>query len=121
MNALLFEKLAEFGRAKRTTVLGEFIAHVFGFLLTGTTFMFCTVIFALQGKKPRKIDTEQKNVFVMWYIVFQALSEVEDGNYYFAYIVVFECFEITLQMATFDVMVRTNDLTMSSLPWLSYR
>ena len=64
----------------------------------------------MKGKSPRTINTKYNNVFAKWFNVFQALTDVDDGKYYFEYIVVFEFIEITLQMATFDVMVRENDL-----------
>ena len=113
--SLVFQKLLLFERRSdanewESIVWEAVVAHTNGLVLAMAAFLFCTTLMALQGKKPRIIDTNEKNVFLKWWHIFQVLTDVDDGEYYFMYTVLFEFVEATLQMSTFDVMVRNNDL-----------
>ena len=66
--------------------------------------------FTLQGKKPVCAITEHKNIVQQYYALFEALTNIRDGAYYFHYIVCLEIVEIILQLITFNTMVRQNDV-----------
>ena len=73
--------------------------------------MLTTILSLYKGKTPRETHNEDANIIMRWYGVFKRLTDVHNGPYYFVYIVGFELAEITVQLASFDVMVRTNDIS----------
>ncbi len=87
------------------------VVHMFAFFLASLSFMLIQTIMKFTGKKKMAVFKTNTNMFVNYYNVFEELTDIGDGKYYFRYMIVLEIFEIILQFITFDTMVRENDLT----------
>ena len=110
LTGFMFQKLVLFDTRSTQTIGEVVVTHTYGIVLAINSFILFKSTFALQGKKPRLVNTSENNKLLKWYSIFDALTDVDDGKYYFVYIVLFELVEIIVQMATFDVMARTNDM-----------
>ena len=86
------------------------VFHIFGMIGMYVSFITVDIICALGGKKPIHANLEHKNIIQHYYALFEALTNIRDGIYYFHYIIMFEIVEITLQIFTFNAMVRQNDI-----------
>jgi Leucine-rich repeat (LRR) protein len=104
-------KLMQIENEVHLDVGGSVLSTLFGTALIVIAWILFRAMFSLQGKRPRTVDTNSKSVFTRWHIIFEALTDVNDGKFYFLYIVGLEFVEIVLQLATFDEMVRGNDLS----------
>merc|ERR1712185_166818 len=89
---------------------GGIVFHVFGFIGMYVSFVMIDIICTLGGKKPIHAMLEYTNIFQHYYALFEALTNIRDGKYYFHYIIIFEIVEITLQLFTFNAMIRQNDI-----------
>jgi Leucine-rich repeat (LRR) protein len=86
--------------------------HGVGLVFLVVSYIWCSAMFALwKGKSSREINTKVTNYVLRLYSAFRVLTDVNDGKYYFVYAFVLEVVEIIVQLRSFDVMVRTNDLS----------
>ena len=71
--------------------------HFFGCISIYLTFVLVDTVCTLGGKKPVSAEIEHATVVQQYYALFEALTNVRDGAYYFHYVICLEIIEITLQ------------------------
>ena len=69
--------------------------HLFGFVSICVTYVFVDIACALSGKMPVSTVTEYGNVIQHYYALFEALTNIRDGEYYFHYTVCLEMVSIS--------------------------
>ena len=69
---------------------GGIVFHLFGLIAMYVSFVMIDIICTLGGKKPIHAMLEYTNIFQHYYALFEALTNIRDGKYYFHYIIMFE-------------------------------